>query len=119
MERTELITNLLRMPEQIAQAEERFLKAQERLRDARACLEDRRAELLTKTRVDGTAYLTGKNAEQREAQLHEETAGERIAVERAEAEAGKERIYLERARHEFAAYRSVARLLGGEERLAA
>src|SRR5262249_4370267 len=74
MERTELITNLLRMPEQIAQAEERFLKAQERLRDARACLEDRRAELLTKVRADGTPYLTGKNAEQREAQLHEETA---------------------------------------------
>jgi hypothetical protein len=88
------------------------------LRDARASLEDRRTELLTKTRADGTPYLTGKNADQREAQLHEETAGERLAVERAEADAGKERMYLEWARHEFAAYRSVARLLAGEERLA-
>jgi hypothetical protein len=103
------------MTEQIANAEERFLKAQERLRDARACLEDRRAELLTKTQPDGTSYLTGENAEQREAQLHEATSGERLAVERAEAEAGKERMYLEWAPHEFAAYRSVARLLGGED----
>jgi hypothetical protein len=82
-------------------------------------VEDRRAELLTRTRADGTPYLTGKNAEQREAQLHEETAGERLAAERAEAEPGKERLYLEWARNEFAAYRSVARLLDGEERAVA
>jgi hypothetical protein len=44
---------------------------------------------------------------------------EELAVERAEVEAGRERMYLEWARHGFAAYRSVARLLGGEERLAA
>jgi hypothetical protein len=62
---------------------------------------------------------TGRNAEQREAQLHEETIGDRLAAERAEVEAGRERRYLELARHEFAAYRSVARLIGGEERLAA
>jgi hypothetical protein len=91
----------------------------ERLRDARACLEDRRTELLTKVRRDSTPYLAGRNAEQREAQLHEETAGERLAAERAEAEPGKERLYLEWARNEFAAYRSVARLLEGEERAVA
>jgi hypothetical protein len=38
---------------------------------------------------------------------------ERLEVKRVEA--GKERMYLEWARHEFAAYRSVARLLGGED----
>ena len=52
-------------------------------------------------------------------QFREDAGGERLAVERAVAEAGKERMHLEWARHEFAAYRSVARLLGGEERLAA
>jgi hypothetical protein len=53
---------------------------------------------------------------QGEAQFREETTGERTAVERTAVEAGRERLYLEWARHEFAAYRSVARLLGGEER---
>lgn len=106
-DRENIIRELVTAPEDIRTAQAEVLTRTEKLEKARAVLKTREGELLL------TGAIDGKNAEQRAAQLWEQTREERARVETAEAELSRARLNLDYAYNHFKALRSIAQIWGG------
>src|SRR5262245_10943071 len=111
--RDDLMERLLAAPGAILDHEQAFLRAQQELAAARDTLCDREAEFTVGVGPEGEPYLSGRNEAQRAAQLRDLTAFERAAVRHAEDQVAAARLQLVHRREDFAALRSVARLLAG------
>lgn len=108
MTRSELVDELLSLPEKLFNAEAALLNAEQVHRQAREALADREASLL----IEGVA---AKNAEMRSALLRERTESLRAAVEGTRATVEFLRLAAERERARFGALRATARLLAVDE----
>lgn len=106
--RENIINELVAMPIELKKVQAQVLCKAEKFEKAKAMLKDRECKLL----LDGA--IDGKNAEQRFAQLREQTQEERVLVEEAEAELNRAKLELDYAYNRFKALRAVARILGGE-----
>lgn len=109
MDKQYIINRLMALPLEIATAEAEVINAQARVQVAKDSLATTEAELLISGKIDG------KNAEQRAAQLRQETEAERAVVATTENDMAQLRAQLSRLQNEFRAMRSVARLLSSEE----
>lgn len=111
--RQQVIDRLLALPDEIWGAEQAVMLADLDVREANRELEDEQARLLL-GQVDG-CVIDGKNAEQRAAQLGQYLTEERNKLDSAKLALDSRRIKLHHLQNEFAALRSVARLMGGGE----
>ena len=114
MTRTELAERLLELPGVLLDEEKGVLRAQQALSVCREALTAAENALLLEVREDGSPLVNGKNAETRAAQLWDRTSNERGDVIQAERVLSVAKMHLGHAQAEFAAARSVARLLAGE-----
>src|SRR5260370_13193327 len=106
MSKSELTARLLRLPTAIHAAELGLLEIEaDRLQAAQA-LQVREDALLL-------AGVDGKNEATRQAQLREATSAERERLQGCERERQIQQLVLHRHQNEFAAARSIARLLAG------
>jgi hypothetical protein len=111
----EVALRLFSLPQQIQEAEAACVEAEEWLREAKEALADAEATLLIG--IDGSGgTLLGKNAEARAAEMRRFTANERSRVAEAERALAQARLLLHRRQNEFAAVRTLAKLLVGEIR---
>lgn len=108
MMRSELVDELLSLPEKLFAAEAALLNAEQVHRQAKEALEDRVTSLL----IEG---LDGKNEAQRQALLRERTESPRADVEGSRATVEFLRLAAERERARFAALRATARLMAVDE----
>jgi hypothetical protein len=107
--RTELVTDLLSLPTEIARAEADLLAAQRALTNAKELLESAEAEAVLSERVDG------RNAEARAAQVRRITEGPREVVRKQQDRVNRHALALRVLQARFSALRSVARLLSPED----
>src|SRR5262249_22809657 len=109
MTREEVIARLAALPSEMADAELAALAAEWARLEAAAALEDAEAALLIDPEL-----LTGKNAEQRQAQLRSLTKAERTEVEGRTRRVALMKVSLHRSQAEHASLRAIARLLAAE-----
>jgi len=107
--REQCIERLLKMPGEIADAEDRVVRCSVALTEATDYLEDKEAELLVNDQI------TGKNAEIRKAELRERTAVPRKAVRKAEQALAEARAELAKAQTKLRALEAIAALVRGEK----
>jgi hypothetical protein len=110
MTRADLIDRLIALPNAIAEAEMALLTLEEQCRIAKEALQQVEDALLL-----DPERITGKNAEQRAAQLRAETGAERDQVVVAEYEVSKARLQVRFLTNEMWALKDVARLLGAAD----
>lgn len=106
MTRSDLVERLLALPAAIAEAENTLLAAEERRRLASEALQGVEDALL----LDGER-ITGKNVEQRAAQLRAETVPERERVTAAEYELSQAKIQFRFLTNEMWCLKDVVRLM--------
>ena len=99
---------LLQLPNLISDAEQSEWRLALDVKTAEEGLKSREADLLTGTE------LTGKNAETRKAELHNETRRERRNLVEAEGKLDWQRINTRALQAEFKAYQSLCRIRGAE-----
>jgi len=107
--REQCIERLLKMPAEIADAEDRVVQCVAELTTAKEALEDAEARLLLSGEIDG------KNAEARRAQLRERTTAEREAVRKAEQALAQAKAELAKAQVRLRALEAIAALVRGEK----
>jgi hypothetical protein len=108
-----VIQKLLELPQEIYEAEQDLINCQRLLDKARKDLQDRERLLLTSNKDDGTPFIDGKNEVVRTAQLKQLTMVERDELAMYENGIPDWRAQLAFKQAEFAAYRSIARLMAG------
>lgn len=111
---TTLIEELLALPAHIATQENRVLQVASLAVEAKDALADSVAEVRLGRNDEGFALLSGKNAEERDAQLRQFTISARRQVVDAERRLEQERAVLQHLRDRFTALRTVATLIGRE-----
>jgi hypothetical protein len=111
MTRAELVEQLTLLPDAIREVEEKLTRLRieyARAKEGSACHEARMI-------LDPCGPITGKNAEQRAAQLLLETADQRERLRDLQEEIDWAEVELRALRDSFLAYRAVARLLAGPD----
>lgn len=109
MTKIELIEKLFLLPGLIETAEEEAIRANKAIQQVKEILLDREDTL----RLNGV--ITGKNVEERTAQLRQHTQIERNAIQQAENIAGGARVKLNRLLNELAADEAIAGIIKGAE----
>ena len=104
----ELIGELRRQPEKIAEAMEKILTQQRVSDEAKERLHDKEGSLLQSGVIDG------KNAEIRSAQLRDLTREERTKVRDCAEILETLKIELKHEQDKFSAFKAIAQMLGGE-----
>jgi len=105
----ELINKLASLPELIEQAENEVIKANQAIQGAKDILLDHEDTL----RLSGA--ITGKNVEERTAQLRQNTQIERNAIQQADNVASGARAKFNRLLNELAICKAIAGMLKGAE----
>lgn len=109
MTKIELMEKLTLLPGLIEQAENEVIKANQVIQQSKEILLDREDSL----RLSGV--ITGKNAEERTAQLRQNTQIERTAIQQTENVASGARVSLNRLQNELAICKAIAGMLRGIE----
>jgi hypothetical protein len=108
--RTEIISRLLALPLEMAEAEDALIRARASLAEAKDILEGQEGALILDPET-----ITGRNVEARAAQVREYTTAARQAVTYRQADVWEAELSLHRLQNEMSALRSVARLLAASD----
>lgn len=108
MTRQEVMDQLLDAPKHVFSAEAGLLNAEQCHRSAKEALADREASLM----IEG---LAGKNADERQARLREQTESLRAQVEETRVHVEFLRLAAESERAKFSSLRAVAKLMAVED----
>lgn len=113
MKTDQLVRQLLELEEPLADAEERVLFSSRTAINAKEAYADAAAAARLARNEEGFPLITGKNAEERDAQLRQMTAGSRAAMINGEKALDEAQSQLRRLRDELSILRTVAMLIAG------